>query len=244
VHTELKGLWRALVAAGQELVGQTVLHRTDSISTYYILRRGGSKRNLVLDAIASRVLVYCTLFGVTLSMQYVGAGAIILSGADALSRRLDETDCKLNPVVFAALCARFGEGQVDRFATAASVQWLRGRRLPYWSLFADGLAAGVDSLSADWRGVFNYAFPPVKVVGEVLRLVEEQQVKVLLIVPRWESQWWWPVLERMASVIVPLASLVPHVPVLLPVREGALPHPLGKSYSNQHTVEWLAAVVG
>lgn len=244
VHTELKGLWRALVGAGQELVGQTVLHRTDSISTYYILRRGGSKRNVVLDAITSRVMVYCALFGITLSMQYVGAGTIILSGADALSRHLDKTDCKLNPVVFAALCARFGAVQVDRFATAASAQWLGGSRLPYWGLFADGLAAGVDSLSADWRGVFNYAFPPVKLVGDVLRLVEEQRARVLLIVPRWESRWWWPVLERMASVILPLSSVVPHAPVLLPVRGGALPHPLGRSYQNPHTVQWLAAVVG
>lgn len=244
VHTELKGLWRSLVAAGGKLVGQSVLHRTDSISTYYILKKGGSRRNLVLDAIASQVMVYCAVYGITLSMQYVGAGAIILSGADALSRRLDETDCKLNPVVMEALCARFGAVQVDRFATAASVQSVGGQRLPYWGLFADGLAEGVDSLSADWRGVFNYAFPPVKVVGEVLRLVAEQQAKVLLIVPRWESQWWWPMLQHMASELVPLAVLAPRQPVLLPARAGGLPHPLGTGYRNPHTVVWMAALVG
>ena len=242
VHTELKGLWRVLVSAGRDLVGQSVLHRTDSISTYYILRKGGSRRNGALDAIASRVMVYCALQGITLSMQYVGAGAIILSGADALSRRQDETDCKLHPSVFESLLARFGAVDVDRFATAASVQWVGGRPLPCWSLFADGRAVGVDALSGDWRGVSNYAFPPVHLVGEVLRLASEQQARVLLVAPRWEAQWWWPVLQRMALEIVELPAVVQGESLLQPV-SGGLPHPFGRQFSHPESVVWVAALL-
>lgn len=242
VHTELQGLWRVLVSAGSTLVGESVLHRTDSISTYYILRKGVCRRNAALDAIASRVLVYCAMHGVTLSMQYVGAGAVILSGADALSRRQDESDCRLNPLVFSYLSRRFGGVSVDRFATAASVQWEQGAPLQYWSLFADGRASGTDALSADWRGVSNYAFPPVKLVGEVLRLVLEQRARVLLIAPRWEAQWWWPMLQSIASVVLPLPPVLSGAPLMSGVA-GGLPHPFGKSFRNPDSVQWVAAFI-
>lgn len=242
VSTELKGLWRALVAAGSELVGQNVLHRTDSISTYYILRKGGCRSSRELDVVASRILVYCAVQGVALSSQYVGADVIIVSGADALSRRQDESDCRLHPELFGKLCSVFGEVQVGRFATAASAQWLAGRRLPYWGLWADGLAAGMDGLSGDWRGLFNYAFPPVALVGRVLQLVSEQQARVLLIAPKWPSQWWWPQLQAMAAIVVDLHKI--HVGELfLPTRAGGLPHPLGAAHSSPHTVEWVAAYI-
>jgi hypothetical protein len=243
VSTELKGLWRALVAAGSELVGQSVLHRTDSISTYYILRKGGCRRNRHLDVVASRIMVYCVVHDVRLSMQYVGADVIIVSGADALSRLRDETDCMLQPVLFDKLCARFGEVQVDRFATAASAQWRGGSRLPYWGLWADGVAAGLDGLSGDWKGVLNYAFPPVALVGAVLRLVSEQDARVLLIAPKWPSQWWWPLLQRMASEVVDLHELHAGCP-FVPVRPGGVSHPLGSSHASPHTVEWVAAFIG
>lgn len=187
--------------------------------------------------------MYCTVHGVFLNMQYVGADAIIVSGADALSRQRDETDCQLSPVVFAKLCKVFGVVEVDRFATAASAQWVEGVRLPYWSLWADGLAAGIDGLSADWRGVFNYAFPPVALVGRVLQLAAAQKAKVLLIAPKWPAQWWWPLLLDMASMVVDVGRLVAEEHLLLPTRAGGLPHPLGKAYSNPQTVQWVAAYI-
>jgi hypothetical protein len=104
VFTELEGLWRSMLAAGQELVGHVVLHRTDSISTYSLVHNGGSARSARLTAIVRRLLVYCMAFDITFASQYVGSGVIIRSGADLLSRTADVSDgCKLNPVLFAKI---------------------------------------------------------------------------------------------------------------------------------------------
>jgi hypothetical protein len=83
VVTELLGLWRVLLAAGISLAGQNVLHRTESTSTYWVLHNGGS-RSTRLDIIARSLVVYCAMHGIHLSSEYVGAGVIIKSGADAL----------------------------------------------------------------------------------------------------------------------------------------------------------------
>jgi hypothetical protein len=78
------------------------------------------------------------------------------------------------------------------FASTATVQAVPGgRTLPYWSLLADGFSEGVDAMTAQWQGRgIVYAFPPVKLVGEVLQLLAEQRARAVLVVPRWEAQWW------------------------------------------------------
>jgi hypothetical protein len=46
----------------------------------------------------------------------------------------------------------------------------------------------------------------------------------------------------MASVMVDLGNL--HVGNLfVPTRAGGLPHPLGRSYRNAHTVQWVAVYI-
>ena len=105
------------------------------------------------------------------------------------------------------------------------------------------MAAGLDGLSGDWKGVLNYAFPPVALVGAVLRLVHEQGARVLLIAPQWPSQWWWPLLQRMASKVVDLHELHAGHP-FVPVRQGGVSHPLGSSHASPHAVQWVAAYIG
>jgi hypothetical protein len=70
VVTELQGLWRALVAAGRSVAGQVLLHRTDSISTYWVLRNGRSRSQRLHD-IVRRILVYCDVFGIHLAIYGV-----------------------------------------------------------------------------------------------------------------------------------------------------------------------------
>jgi hypothetical protein len=244
VYTELKGLWRALVAAGGELKSQVVLHRTDSISTYRVLSKGGSQRSPRLTDIVRKVFLYCVLHNITMSSDYVGSGVIIKSGADLLSRGSDASDCRLHPHLYAALWHLAGRFEVDRFATALNVQGDlgTGAPLPYWAMCADGRAVGVDALTADWRGVHNYAFPPVALVGKVLLLVREQKASAVIVVPEWPSQWWWPLALEMAALRVDLQRLAVG-PVLVAAKEGAPDHPFGPNFPNPYQVRWNALVI-
>lgn len=242
VMTELAGFWRVLVGAGEELVEQTVLHRTDSISTYAVLAKGGSARSARLTALVRRIMVYCLLHNITLASQYVGAGVIIKSGANLLSRKEDVSDCMLNPVLFSKLWHMWGPFAADMFASRASVQNIPGtdRPLPYWSLWADGTAKGVDALTADWQaeaatGVL-YAFPPVPLVGHVLQLVIQAKVSAVVVFPDWPAQWWWPlVLEHARGPIVDFERI--HVEqvegsTFVQGRKGLRSHPFGSSFAE------------
>lgn len=252
VVTELLGLWRALVGAGRELVDQVVLHRTDSMSTYAVLTNGGSRTSQQLTAIVRRVWLYCMVHNITLASQYVGSAVIITSGADLLSRQEDVSDCRLNVAVYGRLWRLWGPFAVDMFASGATAQCVFGseRQLPYWSLFADGMAKGVDALSASWEeeGALGtlYAFPPVPLVGEVLQRVIAAGVRAVVIMPKWRAQWWWPlVLERAVMGPVELSRL--HAegfegPLFTAGGAGGSSHPFGKGYTHADTTEWVACL--
>jgi hypothetical protein len=111
-------------------------------------------------------------------------------------------------------------------------------------MFADGMSAGVDALTADWSALGKvFAFPPVALVGKVLQMVKEQGARVLLIVPEWPGQWWWPVLRECAAMgpVDPAGLHVPHLdgPLFVQGRRDLHPHPLGQ-FAHADSVRWLA----
>jgi len=242
VHTELEGLWRALAALGRTAEGQVILHRTDSTSTFDLLRRGGARGSPVLTHLVRRIWLYCAVKGIHLASDYVGAGVIIRSGADALSRREDHSECCLGDLQFALLWRHWGPFAVDMFATFASVRWCVDARvpLPYWSLWVDAHTRGVDSLTADWaqQGGVCYAFPPVHLVGKVLQVLASQAAAdAVLVAPRWPSQWWWPLLGRLTRGEI--CTLGPGVCVA--ARAGGPTHPFGPKFQHPERVVWVAA---
>lgn len=224
VLTELKGLWRSLVVGVRrnELQHQTVLHRTDSISTYALIVRGGTCRSQRLHNLVRLIWAWCMLHDVQLQCQFVGADAIIQSGADALSRFDDPFDCQLRPSLFADIWAAFGPLEFDRFASFRTAQCPPGThtRLPYNSLFVDEGSAGIDALTADWAGCMNYAFPPVPLVSDVLSIVRTSRCKCVLVAPVWPSQAWWPLLLELCETQLPLGSVHD---ICLPNASGAAP---------------------
>ena len=79
----------------------------------------------------------------------------------------------------------------------------------YVSWEPDPNAYAVDTFTLDWGEYFSYMSPPFSVIPQVLQKIEEDQAKVLLIVPQWETQAWYPKLARLLvakPVLLPQAS--------------------------------------
>ena len=189
VYTELLGLRDALLTFAGDLSGQSVLARTDSISTYWVIAHAGSRRSERLTVLARDIWLICMQCSIALAAEYVGAGMIIRKGADALSRWQDDNDCRLCPSLFAELWRLCGPFDVDRFASASNVQRHphTGQPLPFCSRFLEPHTLGMDALLADWTGCTNYAFPPPSILDRVVSLVQRQRARTLLIAPVWQS---------------------------------------------------------
>ena len=59
-------------------------------------------------------------------------------------------------------------------------------------------ALAVDALSQDWQGRSMYMFPPFPLLNKVMQKLRSTQVaEVILVVPWWPSQSWFPHLPRL-----------------------------------------------
>lgn len=231
VYTELYGLLKCMIGSVKEIAGTGLLHRGDNLSTYFMVKNGGSKKSERLNKLVRAVHLFCLMYGVELSSQYVGSSVIIKSGADMLSREADYSDCFLREDKFLMLWEWDGPFEYDRFASGRTAKRnpVTGRQLLFATLFLDKDADGIDALTQDWRGVRNYAFPPIGMVLRVLKLIIRQQADAVLVVPKWPTQCWWPLLLQVSRGSVELG--VGNRATFGPAQNGCC-HPFGKDFTH------------
>ena len=126
--------------------------------------------------------------------HWVPGRELIRRGVDGLSRVVDVNDWEVNEATWSRIREWSSELQVDRFASG------KNARLERWnSRFHEPGVEAVDALMQDWRGVSNYACPPLCLMSQVVELVRSQQAATTLVVPVWKNQAWWPLLGLVQS---------------------------------------------
>ena len=81
-------------------------------------------------------------------------------------------------------------------------------------------ALAVNALVQQWDQV-TWLFPPVPLILEVLRIVEEQQIEAVLICLGWKGTSWWPQLSELRK----------QVPIRLPPAARCCQYPRGSAQS-------------
>ncbi len=114
--------------------------------------------------------------------------------ADALSRQLTfPGEWRLHPETIRLIWSRFGEAQVDLFASPESSHCQL-----YFSLTEGPL--GTDPLAHSWpQALRKYAFPPVSLLAKTLCKLREDEEQVLLVAPHWPTRTWFPELISLAT---------------------------------------------
>ena len=140
--------------------------------------------------------------------------------ADHHSRVFDDkTEWKLNPLVFQRIVQQFIKPDIDLFASRLNFQLK-----PFVSWRPDPLAKCIDAFTFDWAHEVFYAFPPFSILPQVLKKIEYDGAKGILIVPNWTTQVWFPLLSRLL-LAEPLHLEWRDDLLTLPFQEGL--HPLG-----------------
>ncbi len=132
--------------------------------------------------------------------------------ADALSQQLTfPGEWRLHPETIRLIWSRFGEAQVDLFASPESSHCQL-----YFSLTEGPL--GTDALAHSWpRALRKYAFPPVSLLAQTLCKLREDEEQFLLVAPHWPTRTWFPELISLATA----------PPWRIPLRKDLLSQGLG-----------------
>jgi hypothetical protein len=187
----------------------------NSLVVFYINRQGGTvSRSLSLQV--EGLLRWAHAQGLTLVAIHVQGAANVLADALSRSHMVVPSEWTLSHRVLARVWLRFFKPILDLFASRFN------HRLPvYVSPVPDSRAGAVDALSFSWTGLEVYAFPPLPLLERVIRKVDFEKPRMVLIAPFWPRQTWFADLLRLSRGEPFPLDLGPRV--LLQPRSG-VPH--------------------
>ncbi len=212
---ELLAVWLALRRFKGLLHDKHVLVRTDNTATVAYINHQGGLRSRRLSQLARHLLLWSQKH--LRSLRAVHIPGELNRAADELSRQPAlPGEWRLHPEVVQLIWRRFGDAQVDLFASPDTFHCQL-----FYSLSEGTL--GTDALAHSWpRGLRKYAFPPVSLLAHILCKVREDEEQVLLVAPYWPNRTWFPELMLLATAPpwqIPLRR------DLLSQRGGTLWHP-------------------
>ncbi len=212
---ELLAVWLALRRFKGLQHDKHVLVRTDNTATVAYINHQGDLRSRRLSQLARHLLLWSLKH--LRSLRAVHIPGELNRAADELSRQPAlPGEWRLHPEVVQLIWRRFGDAQVDLFASPDTFHCQL-----FYSLSEETL--GTDALAHSWpRGLRKYAFPPVSLLAQILCKVREDEEQVLLVAPYWPNRTWFPELMLLATAPpwqIPLRR------DLLSQRGGTLWHP-------------------
>ena len=150
---------------------------------------------------------------------------------------MDHTwSCCQNGLSCTQCSSQFGQPG-SHFTSTSATQ--TSHRLPvYVSPVPDPTAWAVDALSITWSNLLSYAFPLIPILGKVLRKARDERATLILVVPHWPAQAWFPELLHLCHV--PPIRLLRGPQSLLQPRSG-VPH---GSPGVLHLHAWLLSSLG
>ncbi len=212
---ELLAVWLALRRFKVLLHDKHVLVRTDNTATVAYINHQGGLRSRRMSQLARHLLLWSQKHLRWLRAVHIPGE--LIRAADELSRQPAlPGEWRLHPEVVQLIWRRFGDAQVDLFASPDTFHCQL-----FYSLSEGTL--GMDALAHSWpRGLRKYAFLPVSLLAQTLCKVREDEEQVLLVAPYWPNRTWFPELMLLATAPpwqIPLRR------DLLSQRGGTLWHP-------------------
>ncbi|CAC5410738.1 unnamed protein product [Mytilus coruscus] len=138
-----------------------------------------------LHELAMNIYTICIVNSITIEVEWIPQSENVQ--ADYFSRIFYVDDWAVADSAFLIFNNRWGKLTFDRFADDKNHKidrfnskfWVPGTR-------------GVDAFAFDWSGENNWIVPPVRLVCRVLNHMLTCRAKGVLVVPKWKSALFWP----------------------------------------------------
>lgn len=217
---ELLAVEKALHCFSHDDNSIRILFRVDNTTAIAYINRMGGCHQPELHCIARRIWQFCESRKLYIFASYITSKENYI--ADFQSRaEIDDSDWKLNPLLFSKICKVFGQPEIDLFASSETKQCTK-----FISWFPSPGAEGVDAFTISWNFKLAYAFPPFCLIPRVLKKLRQSKCKCIVVVPLWPSQLWYPEFNRLRQ-----SDLIQFDPCknMLISPFVSSPHPLYKS---------------
>jgi hypothetical protein len=184
-YRELRTVFLFLEVHGDKFQGVSVKWYTDNQGVPHIIRKGSMKTDLNLTNL--KIFQLCLQYDIDLSIDWVPRE--LNTVADDLSKEQDWDDWAISDNISQTVQKAYGPFTADLFASNLT------NKLPkFYSKFWCVGTSGVDAFAYDWGKEFAWVVPPPILISKVLSHVKRCQARCVLVVPKWCSAPFWPVL--------------------------------------------------
>jgi len=171
---ELTAVYRVLLSIARVLAHKRVKWFTDNQGVVSIVFKGSMKHEL--QNIAMAIYRLCMGYSIVLEMDWIPRSEN--EKADYFSKITDFDDWGISFEMLSILQARYGVFEIDWFASENNAKVSK-----FYSRFLNPSSFGVDAFTANWDEYFGLFVPPIKIVHMVLRKMDADQAKWVLVVP-------------------------------------------------------------
>jgi hypothetical protein len=188
---ELKACWLALKTFVNNEKNVHILVRLDNTCAIaYINNQGGVIEKL--NNLAFDLWEWCKIRNIWLTAKHIPGTENSL--ADRRSRVFkDNSEWSLHPDLFQMVVNFGGNPDVDLFASRLNY---KVKKFISWE--PDPLSFETDAFSVSWKDLgLSYMFPPFSVIGKALSKIKDDRAVALVVVPKWETQHWFPLLHEL-----------------------------------------------
>ena len=188
---ELENIHFSLKSFVHQIKGRTVRFRVDNQATVGIIAKGSMKE--ACHQFAIEIFNFCHSNAIDLTLQWVPREEN--KKADEISRLpeiLDTDDWGISSEFFTVLNKRWGPFTVDCFANSYNTKCNK-----FYSMFFVPGSSGIDAFSQNWSGEMCLMVPPVAIIGRCLEHLVRCRAKGVLVVPLWQSAFFWPLLSEV-----------------------------------------------
>jgi hypothetical protein len=160
---------------------------TDNQGVPHVIRKGSMKIDLNISALGIHEV--CMRKHIQLSVDWVPRENNEM--ADELSKVVDNNDWQVTVRIFDYYNQRYGPFTIDLFASNVSHKTKRFYS-KYWCMHS----SGVDAFAYEWAGEHCWMVPPPNLIPKTLKHAKECNAKGVLVIPRWQSAPFWPLVHN------------------------------------------------
>ena len=190
-YLELLAMFLAIKTFAKDLNHCTILCKSDNVTAVtYLNQRGGAHSEPLCD-LALEIWDWCLTRGITAIAEHLPGSDNLTADQESRSTR-DRCDWMLNHSVFQDIQHQLGPLEIDMFASRLTTL------LPqYYSWRPDPEVEATDAFTQNWAQSRGYANPPWCLINCCLHQVSQQQARIVMVTPWWNTQPWFPVILGM-----------------------------------------------
>ena len=172
----------------QQIKGKTLICKIDNTALKAILERQGTSQNLVLNNVGKDIFWLQQQGDFNIKLTYIPSEQ---NKADKYTRQNSGLEAVLRNKVFLTLWYKWGPFNWDLMASAANVQKdPSGKKLKYFSRYYDSFTEGTDLFLQNSNHLTNiYCFPPIPIIGMVLKYLQHHRLTCVIILPAINATW-------------------------------------------------------